>query len=217
MCEVPTCQISRPRTIGTTKVEIDKNLLRARKFMDDLFREGKELQVFFAGSVRTPYMNIDLDKARRMKPIIHEAVVMHYVGHRPSGMTPKDWASEVLDKTIFKFDALQSAVLEHVTEQDQPMVRRVFAAYQTERPFSVDLLGATLGWTKPNYFSARQDEVALQHAIARYHGFLDILAVNPRSFNVPTLDIDLAWHTHQLMGSKYNSDCREIVGRYIDQ
>jgi hypothetical protein len=36
-------------------------------------------------------------------------------------------------------------------------------------------------------------------------------------FLVPTLDIDLAWHSHQLMADKYNRDCIEYVGRYIDQ
>ncbi|KAG5637807.1 hypothetical protein H0H81_003139 [Sphagnurus paluster] len=35
-------------------------------------------------------------------------------------------------------------------------------------------------------------------------------------FYVPTLDIDLAWHTHQLLGDTYNNDCMTYVGRYVD-
>ena len=34
---------------------------------------------------------------------------------------------------------------------------------------------------------------------------------------VPTLDIDLVWHTHQLMASRYSVDCEMYVGRYVDQ
>ena len=43
------------------------------------------------------------------------------------------------------------------------------------------------------------------------------MASSPTSFFVPTLDIDLAWHTHQLMADQYNSDCFKFVERYIDQ
>lgn len=43
------------------------------------------------------------------------------------------------------------------------------------------------------------------------------MASSPRDFLVPTLDIDLAWHTHQLMSGTYNKDCKQYVGRYVDQ
>ena len=53
--------------------------------------------------------------------------------------------------------------------------------------------------------------------IALLCSFLDLLASTPASFFVPTLDIDLVWHTHQLMASKYKLDCTTYVGRFIDQ
>ena len=43
------------------------------------------------------------------------------------------------------------------------------------------------------------------------------MSSSPTVFFVPTLDIDLAWHTHQLGGSTYHNDCIAYVGRYIDQ
>ena len=42
------------------------------------------------------------------------------------------------------------------------------------------------------------------------------MASSPDAFFVPTLDIDLAWHTHQLSGPKYNSDCLQLIGRFVD-
>jgi hypothetical protein len=91
-----------------------------------------------------------------------------------------------------------------------------------------------LHWTDASFFSNPNVEHVLMHAIARYHGyvpslhiqhwlmfdilsFLDLLSSSPASFFVPTLDIDLIWHTHQLMAEKYKSDCMEYVGRFIDQ
>jgi hypothetical protein len=91
-----------------------------------------------------------------------------------------------------------------------------------------------LRWTEPDFFETSEDEIALQHAIARYHAFvlesfcfpigldeitsfLDLMATSAGSFLVPTLDIDLAWHTHQLMAHKYDADCKTFVERYVDQ
>jgi hypothetical protein len=34
---------------------------------------------------------------------------------------------------------------------------------------------------------------------------------------VPTLDIDLVWHSHQLSGPRYHKDCKTNIGRYVDQ
>ncbi|KAG8958546.1 hypothetical protein FRC00_002625 [Tulasnella sp. 408] len=59
----------------------------------------------------------------------------------------------------------------------------------------------SLGWTDHGRFESESDEsgLALKRAIAQYHAFLDVMAVNRDSFLVPTLSIDLAWHTHQLL------------------
>lgn len=59
--------------------------------------------------------------------------------------------------------------------------KKVLSAYIDDRPFSVELVGAVIrqcsfvdkmtdfGWTEPGAFDQPQDEVVLQHAIARYH------------------------------------------------
>ena len=43
------------------------------------------------------------------------------------------------------------------------------------------------------------------------------MSTSTTTFFVPTLDIDLAWHTHQLMGPKYSRDCKAYIRRTIDQ
>lgn len=47
--------------------------------------------------------------------------------------------------------------------------------------------------------------------------FLDLMTLQSDDMLVPTLDIDLVWHTHQLTGQAYQDDCMNLVGRYIDQ
>lgn len=87
-------------------------------------------------------------------------------------------------------------------------------------PASIDLVAAVqrqfrfigsidkLGWLNP--------KVELDHttSIARYHAWLNIAAKHLKML-CPTLDIDLAWHTHQLKQSYY-CDCFATVLRFVD-
>ncbi|KAG9048030.1 hypothetical protein FS837_000918 [Tulasnella sp. UAMH 9824] len=74
-------------------------------------------------------------------------------------------------------------------------------AYTTSGPYSIDLVKAvqrqmkfvdsmvSLGWTDYGRFESESDEsgLALKRAVAQYHAFLDVMAVNRESFLVPTL------------------------------
>jgi hypothetical protein len=63
---------------------------------------------------------------------------------------------------------------------------------------------------------------ALSNATTRYHKFLLLLKRSrnvsaEKSFNiVPTLDIDLCWHTHQLYPTSYRNWCFTNFGREIN-
>jgi Glycine-rich domain-containing protein-like len=54
------------------------------------------------------------------------------------------------------------------------------------------------------------------HAITRYHKFLLLIkwtrSRNKKDALVPTMDIDLCWHTHQLYSAPYRKWCCEHVG-----
>ncbi|KAK1753320.1 hypothetical protein QBC47DRAFT_462933 [Echria macrotheca] len=53
-------------------------------------------------------------------------------------------------------------------------------------------------------------------AVERYRRFLELLRDNPGQTMVPTLDIDLVWHTHQLSPAAYAAYCETHVGRAIN-
>ncbi|KAJ6340243.1 hypothetical protein OIU77_008075 [Salix suchowensis] len=63
------------------------------------------------------------------------------------------------------------------------------------------------------------NDIFLQEAIARYKGFLHIIKRNwEKSINcfcVPTYDIDLIWHTHQLHPVSYCKDVSQALGRVL--
>lgn len=56
----------------------------------------------------------------------------------------------------------------------------------------------------------------LSRAQSRYHNFLTLMRQNPRQTIVPTLDIDLVWHTHQCAPRSYARDMLTLVGRFVN-
>ncbi|KAL9241671.1 hypothetical protein vseg_015754 [Gypsophila vaccaria] len=63
------------------------------------------------------------------------------------------------------------------------------------------------------------DDLYLQEAVARYKGFLHMVRTNDKRavkcFCVPTYDVDLMWHTHQLHPDAYCKDLTAMVGRVL--
>ncbi|KAI0508764.1 hypothetical protein F5B22DRAFT_382878 [Xylaria bambusicola] len=56
----------------------------------------------------------------------------------------------------------------------------------------------------------------IDRAINRYERFLTLLKLYPGTMLVPTLDIDLVWHTHQCSPTQYNLATVKMAGRFID-
>lgn len=70
-----------------------------------------------------------------------------------------------------------------------------------------------LGWTSLGFIASNPS--ILVDAITQYHMFLDISRQSFRTL-VPTLSIDLVWHTHMLSGEKYHQDVIKFVDRFVD-
>ncbi|KAL1407994.1 hypothetical protein Q8F55_004791 [Vanrija albida] len=76
-----------------------------------------------------------------------------------------------------------------------------------------------IGWLQMNRWTNDQDPrrfYFIQKAAARYHAFLDLMNAHPTKFISPTLDIDLAWHTHQLHGAGYVRETTRHVGHLVN-
>ncbi|KAN0069638.1 Protein of unknown function (DUF1399) domain containing protein [Elaphomyces granulatus] len=104
-------------------------------------------------------------------------------------------------------------------------VRRMMSRYwDNSSPFALDLVGAVirqgtfvqkmdnLDWIRSPALVATMDRL-----IQKYRIFFDIMATNPRCMAVPTLDVDLAWHTHQLSPQRYfDFSSARTSGTFID-
>ncbi|KAG8985449.1 hypothetical protein FRB94_004854 [Tulasnella sp. JGI-2019a] len=105
----------------------------------------------------------------------------------------------------------------------------ILAAYRQPESFSIDLASAVLrqmsfiekmvrlGWTEEGRFE--EDHNTLTRCVVRYHAFLDLMITTPGNFVVPTLDIDLAWHTHQLLCTSYRKlfDLMQMIPDHDDK
>ncbi|KAF7353803.1 hypothetical protein MVEN_01065800 [Mycena venus] len=214
--------------------EITRDGLALRKLVNDLarFSPGKKVEAseLVAGTVHTPTNVLDLDRGKLVK----EVMLSSHTLRRPAGSKPGTCISDVayanflMEKGKYKLDRLKGILAMKMKGQGGKLINRILSAYVDDKMFSVELIGAVLRqgsfvtkmydlqWTKPGFFDSAEDEIALQHAIARYHAFLDLMSSSPASFFVPTLDIDLAWHTHQLMANNYAKDTTKYIGRFID-
>ncbi|SJL02686.1 uncharacterized protein ARMOST_06020 [Armillaria ostoyae] len=142
-------------------------------------------------------------------------------------LSPREWAVDIQEAVGYDMAKLKQHMGVYMKDGGSKLLNKIVSAYTDDKIFSLDLVGAVLrqgsftakmrkfGWSEPNFFARPGDEVALKHCIARYHAFLSLMSSKPKDFFVPTLDIDLAWHTHQLLPS-YNNDCISYLRRSID-
>jgi hypothetical protein len=84
-----------------------------------------------------------------------------------------------------------------------PLSLDIIAAVIRQRGFTGKMVGGVVDWLERD---------ALPRATVRYHKFLLLMGKEPKKFLVPTLDIDLMWHTHQLYPLRY-----QLYGLNLDR
>ncbi|KAH8831565.1 hypothetical protein DL96DRAFT_1812407 [Flagelloscypha sp. PMI_526] len=192
---------------------INKDILGMVKMAQDLGSPKESSTHFLAGALWTP--ETDLKDTGRAK-MIRRDLDKNY---RPE--SPEDALKRA------HYDPERMHRLASNGFHFAKLWDRIISAYVDDKPFSVELVGAvlrqnsfnskmqSLGWTRPGVFQGDEERV-LVHCIARYHAFLDLLSTVSQGLGVPTLDIDLAWHTHQLMPSKYRENIDKVLKRFLD-
>jgi hypothetical protein len=105
-------------------------------------------------------------------------------------------------------------------------ISRMMRGFRHNGPVSLDVVSAAmrqfkftsqmeqLGWTDKLYFGSYPKVIA--SSITQYHLFLDLFAHNPSKALVPTLVVDLGWHTHMLNAEAYQADCMRLFDRYLN-
>lgn len=103
-------------------------------------------------------------------------------------------------------------------------VRKMMSRYwENFSPFALDLAGAVM---RQGVFTGKMHQIDWLHSpacrdtmarlIKKYDKFMMLIQLNPSKTCVPTLDIDLAWHTHQLSPSAYYRKTTYMTNKFID-
>lgn len=104
-------------------------------------------------------------------------------------------------------------------------IRRMMSRYwENSSPFALDLVGAVLRqgtfvekMAKIDWIHSPALESTMARLIRKYEVFFRIMADNPGHTAVPTLDVDLAWHTHQCSPSFYYAySLAQMKDEFID-
>ncbi|RSL46825.1 hypothetical protein CEP54_013669 [Fusarium duplospermum] len=102
--------------------------------------------------------------------------------------------------------------------------RIILLKYQNNAsPFCLALEGAVLrqgifidDMTRLDWIHQPSNTGIMEKLIDKYNRFFDIIKKNPESLAVPTLDIDLAWHTHLLSPYAYYHHSKRSTTKLID-
>ncbi|CAG8761709.1 43992_t:CDS:2, partial [Gigaspora margarita] len=93
------------------------------------------------------------------------------------------------------------------------IIRNVFNSYSgIISPFSIELVSAVI---RQREFTHKMVDNAWAQATIRYHKFL-LLQKDVGKLLVPTLDIDLCWHTHMLYATLYRNFTKKHMNRIIN-
>ncbi|KAI1414988.1 hypothetical protein F5Y13DRAFT_11037 [Hypoxylon sp. FL1857] len=90
-------------------------------------------------------------------------------------------------------------------------------------PFALDLSGAVMRqgifvekMVKIDWLHSPAARDTMSRLIKKYERFVRLMMLNPKQIVVPTLDVDLAWHTHQLSPSIYTQSMYSKTRQLID-
>ncbi|GJN75779.1 hypothetical protein PLICBS_009885 [Purpureocillium lilacinum] len=108
--------------------------------------------------------------------------------------------------------------------QAKVSVRQMMSRYwENFSSFALDLSGAVIRqgvfidkMVKLDWLHAPSARETMQRLIKKYKRFITIMHLNPTHVAVPTLDVDLAWHTHQLSPIAYYHHTVELSSKFID-
>ena len=103
-------------------------------------------------------------------------------------------------------------------------VRRMMSRYwDNSSIFALDLVGAVIRQCSfiekmhtIDWIHSPAANSTMARLIQKYTRYIDIIATHPNQTAVPTLDVDLAWHTHQLSPPYYYNYTVAKTARFID-
>ncbi|KAF2170866.1 hypothetical protein M409DRAFT_51114 [Zasmidium cellare ATCC 36951] len=122
----------------------------------------------------------------------------------------KDLVEAAIKNSSYLREA-KSSFSTRLTRSERIAIRKMMSRYwENSSPFALDLVGAVI---RQGSFIEKMHNIDWLHSpalpstmarlVKKYQTFMTIMADHPLNMAVPTLDVDLAWHTHQLSPHDY--------------
>lgn len=151
----------------------------------------------------------------------------HYARLYPTMSDVRREIEEVLrDKAnVRQIDCVPSYRSRYLLPADSRIaVRKMMSRYwENFNLFALDLGGAVMRqgtfvekMCKLDWLHSPSARDTMARLLTKYGRFMDIMKANPSQVAVPTLDVDLAWHTHQLSPSAYYRYTVNKMQRFVD-
>ena len=136
-----------------------------------------------------------------------------------------DKVREELEKGFADGDYINISNGRKPTKEERIALRRMMSCYwDNASPFSLDLVGAVIRqgtfvekMHRINWIHSPAAKFSMQRLLVKYDRYLAILAKSGDArIAVPTLDVDLAWHTHQLCPPMYFRHTVALLSRFLN-
>ena len=130
----------------------------------------------------------------------------------------------IKDRSVIKKVNSHGVVGPALSRAERLSIRKMMSRYwENTSIFALELGGAVI---RQGIFVDKMHSIDWLHSpaaqstmnrlLTKYSRFITIIAQNPRVTVVPTLDVDLAWHTHQLSPSPYFQYTFQKCYKFID-
>lgn len=227
----------------TCSVVIDSKLLAVAQFIRDA-QSLVVNDVPMPGTVLGPVsgrpdalFRTDTTPEPRLFPnrLVERKLMSHLVELIRPGVSPTptmDTVRELVEKAISNGDHVRilneqikvGKYATRLTLESRVCLRKMMGRYwENASPFALDLSGAVM---RQGVFTAKMVQIdwlhspacreTMQRLIIKFDRFLALMRAHPTKTCVPTLDVDLAWHTSQLTPSAYYALTTEATQKFIN-
>ena len=219
-------------------VQVNHDLLRVAKFKKDT--ENLSMRDWPLGgtilSVMTGFPNAPTEKEwkthfetfpNRLIGVQLRSSILELVNtSNPSMNSVKELIEKAINKksTVRKANSAITLGSGSLRREERSSIRKMMSRYWDNTSiFALELGGAVI---RQSVFVDKMHRIDWLHSPAarqtmnrllnKYTRFIEIIATFPLESAVPTLDVDLGWHTHQLSPKPYFdftlSKCRKLIG-----
>ncbi len=233
------------RTCAGCRLRINHDLLRVKKFKDDV-RLLQVADFPLPGTVLSFAGLPEPNQSYRCSPPNHANapnILMAWKGYTNEDarnyqisiptvdyahLKTMDDVKMFVEKALLNFRTIQRSkgisapVL--FSRESGVAVRRMMSHYWgNSSTFSLDLVGAVIRqgtfiekMHKIDWYHSPTAEMTMCRFINKYGRFIELIRSAHGRCVVPTLDIDLVWHTHQLSPKLYYQHSLKRAGKFID-